>query len=276
MNFFHFMGKASRRHHPVAGPTLRALLLQLVMLVLVSCATTDQSKKYVSPDKLFSVSMDGNVITYRGLLVMDGVEMASDYMSGNPRVKSLSIESQGGEIDAGMKLGGLVYKNSLDVRVIGVICGSSCANYVFVSGKRKYIDRGALVMWHGSALRPESIPVTNKVVGKDGKEIIEEYKGAALVEYMKRPDIAAANEKEKKAHADFFHERGMDGRITVYGQEIGCDCNWTFSVDDMSRFGVDRVHADSRYPQPSALLGTMPVVTLKLDDRPGSTFEGKN
>ena len=220
--------------------------------------------------------MDGDVITYRGLLVMDGVERVSNYVSGNPRIKRLSIESQGGEIDAGMKLGDLVFDNSLDVRVIGVICGSSCANYVFLSGKRKFIDPGALVMWHGSALRPESIPITHKTISEDGKETIREYKGAALVEYMKRPDIASSNENERKAHADFFRARGVDGRITVYGQEMGCDCSWTFSADDMSRFGVGQVHADSRYPQPSALLETMPVVTIKLDDHPGSIFEGKN
>lgn len=237
-----------------------------VSLMLASCTTVRSAQKYVSPDKLFSVAVEGGVLTYRGLLMKDGIDQVEKYLADYPSVSVLAIESQGGEVAEGMRLGDLVLARSMDVRVIGSICASSCANYVFVSGRRKFIESGSLVMWHGSSLRPQDIPVT--ITAKDGKghSVSKEYKGEELLEYLRRPDIATAVEKDRKADMDFFKARKVDGRVTVFGQEIGCGCNWTFTVDDMKRFGIRRVHADSSYPDASPLVESLPVATLEIDD----------
>ena len=255
---------------------LHLLAAIIASLALASCTTIGTPRKYVSPDKFFSVAVEGDVLTYRGLLMKGGVDQVEKYLAEYPSVSVLAIESQGGDVTEGMRLGDLVLTRSMDVRVIGSICASSCANYVFVSGRRKFIESGALVMWHGSPLRPQDTPVTVTVVDGNGHSESKEYKGEALLEYLKRPEIAVAAERDRKEHLEFFKVRRMDGRITVFGQEIGCDCQWTFTVEDMGKLGVDRVYADSSYPNASPLLEDLSVVTLKLDDHPGHVSGSKD
>ncbi len=255
-------------------PHLAAAMTPL--LVLAACATAQVSEKYVSPEKLFSVAVNENVLTYRGLLTKDGVDRAEKYLSDYPAISVIAIESQGGEVADGMRLGDAVLKRSMDVKVIGSICASSCANYVFLSGNRKFIEAGALVFWHGSDLRPQSIPVTVTNVDDAGRSVSKSHAGAELLEYLKRPDIAAAAERDRMKQNDFFRARGIDGRVTVFGQEVGCDCEWTFTVDDMKRFGIDRVHTDSSYPDTSPLLESLSVATLRLADYPGHVSGSKD
>ena len=239
----------------------------LLLLGLTADAAAQVSEKYVSPDKLFSVVVSENALRYRGLLTKEGVDRAEKYLSDYPAINLLEIESQGGEVAEGMRLGDAILKRSMDVKVIGSICASSCANYVFLSGNRKLIEAGALVFWHGSELRPESMPATIINVDEAGHSITKTYAGAELLEYLQRPEIAAA-EKNRKEQVDFFRTRGIDGRVTVFGQEIDCDCEWTFTVEDMKKFGIDRVHADSSYPDSSPSLESLSVMTLRLEDYP--------
>ena len=268
-----WVGKPDRRYSQQGLPYL---LVAVAVLALTSCAAARVSEKHVSPEKLFSVALEGNVLTYRGMLMKDGVDQVEKYLSKYPATSVLAIESQGGDVVDGMRLGDIVRMRSMDVRVIGSICASSCANYVFVSGGKKFIEPGALVMWHGSDLRPQDIPVTVTNVDETGRHVSKEYKGAELLEYLRRPDIAAAAERSRKKQLDFFKERNMDGRVTVFGQEIGCDCQWTFTVEDMGKFGIDRVYADSSYPNASPLLETLSVVTIKLNDHPGHISGSKD
>jgi len=240
------------------------LLCLCLAVVLPAIASPAPEQKYVSPDQAFSIAVNGDVITFRGLLTMEGVQRAAEYITAHPGLKTLAIESQGGETNAGMGLGDLMLENKLDVRVIG-ICASSCANYVFVSGAKKVIEPRAVILWHGSPLRAEYIPVTTIVAGKDGSSVTTHYQGAQLLEYMKRPEVAAENEQDRKRHVAFFDARGVDGRLTVFGQEVGCGCNWTFSVKDMARFGLDEVQADTAYPLPSDL-EKYSIVAIALED----------
>lgn len=262
--------------HDIFRDLLCLLAAITVCLSLTSCATVRAPQKFVSPDKLFSVAVEGNTLTYRGALMKDGVDKVEKYLADYSSVSILAIESQGGEVAEGMRLGDLVLARGMDVRVIGSICASSCANYVFVSGKRKFVEPGALVLWHGSQLRPQDIPVTITVEDSNGHFESKEYKGEALLEYLKRPEIAVAAERDRKAHLEFFRARQVDGRVTVFGQEVGCDCQWTFTVEDMEKFGVGRVYADSSYPSASPLLETLSVVTLKLNDHPGHVSGSKD
>ncbi|WP_394696390.1 hypothetical protein [Pseudoxanthomonas japonensis] len=255
---------------------LHFLVAITASLALASCTTIRTPQKYVSPDKSFSVAVEGGVLTYRGLLMKRGVDQAEKYLAEHPSVSVLAIESQGGEVTEGMRLGDLVLARSMDVRVIGSICASSCANYVFVSGRQKFIEPGALLTWHGSPLRPQDMPITATVVDSDGHSESKEYKGEALLEYLKRPEIAISVERDRKEQMEFFRARRVDGRITVFGQEIGCDCQWTLTVEDMGKFGVDGVYADSSYPNAAPLLKELSVVTLRLKDYPGHVSGGKD
>jgi len=190
----------------------------------------------------------GSEIVYRGDIGSDAVDRIGALLVAHPEVTRLSIGSGGGDVEAGMKLGDLVLERGLDVRVLAPLCASSCANYVFVSGKNKIIDEGAVVLWHGSPLLPEAVAITETRVDAEGNSTEVTYEGEALAEYNRRPDIAASNERIRLEQVAFFERRGVDGRVTIFGQQVGCDCNWTFSVEDMVRFGIGSVHADGGYP----------------------------
>lgn len=254
-----------------AGFTRRCLTAAFLLssfMTCVACAPVREvvSHKYVAEDRTWSVAIEGRTVTYRGSLTNEGVQRVVTWLDSHPEVRSLAIESQGGEADAGMRLGDQVMMRSLDVDVIGTLCASSCANYVFVSGKRKSIAPGARVIWHGSPLRPEDIPVISEVVGADGRVVSELLKGDQLAAYLRRPDIAPIVERDRLLNQAFFDRRGVDGRVTTYGQELGCGCNWTFSVEDMNRLGISNVVAEDGYPASSPTFDGLPLVTLKLDE----------
>ena len=69
-----------------------------------------------------------------------------DSLAAKPAV--LSIRSPGGEVNAGMDLGGWVRAHKLDVRVME-FCLSSCANYVFPAGIKKIVSNFAMIGYHG-------------------------------------------------------------------------------------------------------------------------------
>ena len=67
----------------------------------------------------------------------------------NKNVTRLLISSDGGEVDAAIKLALWVFENQIDIEVRDY-CLSSCANYVFTAAKNKTIHPGAVVAWHGN------------------------------------------------------------------------------------------------------------------------------
>jgi len=243
-----------------------SLLFLLPLIVACAPGRAVVMEKYVAKDRTWSVAADGRTVTYRGVLTAEGVERVVAWLNRYSEIRSLAIESQGGDVDAGMRLGDEVLKRNLDVEVIGSLCASSCANYVFVSGRRKSIAPGAKVIWHGSPLRPEDIPVMDEVIGTDGSIEHELLEGDRLAAYLRRSDIAPVVEHERKRHQAFFKVRGVDGRVTTYGQEVGCGCNWTFSVEDMHRLGIEDVVAEEGYPVSSPTSDELLVVALKLSD----------
>lgn len=271
VRLFRLLEEATGRMGTPSSFTRRSLAMVLLLSWLVACVACAPIKdvvshKYVAEDKTWSVAVDGHTVTYRGVLTSQGVQRAVEWLDRYPGVRTLAIESQGGETDAGMRLGDQVMMRSLDVEVVGTLCASSCANYVFISGKRKSIANGAKVVWHGSPLRPEAIPVINEVVAADGSVVHELLEGEQLAAYLRRSDIAPEIERVRQLNQAFFDKRGVDGRVTTYGQEVGCGCNWTFSVEDMRRFGIGNVVAEEEYPGSSPVADGLPLVTLKLDE----------
>lgn len=65
-----------------------------------------------------------------------------------PSDKTLIVNSQGGNVEAGVKIGNTIFENKMDIVVRGM-CASSCANYLFTAGKRKMIENG-FVGFHGN------------------------------------------------------------------------------------------------------------------------------
>lgn len=193
-----------------------------------------------------AVRTRGAALLFIGSITPDAVARVAGLLDASPQVREVVIESSGGDVPAGMDFGELVHARGLDVRVTGTRCASSCANYVFPAGRRKTIDPGSLVLWHGSMLQEglvESFDVS-QVKHPSGRSL--NWRERRLLLRTVRADFQRLSARQ----ARFYERLGVDPAITVIGQQQGCRCNWTLVVEDMARFGVGGVSAPEDYASP--------------------------
>lgn len=88
---------------------------------------------------------DKNVLYYSGTIEDGDCEAFKKNMD---KVSLLVVNSVGGDINEGICMGNQVFAKRMDVKVYGA-CLSSCANYIFASGKNKTIH--GIVGFHGNA-----------------------------------------------------------------------------------------------------------------------------
>lgn len=73
-----------------------------------------------------------------------------------PQVTKVVLDSSGGEVIAGLKMGRLIFERGLDIEVNGM-CMSSCANYLFTAGKHKTVRPGSAVGFHGEPRNSKAV-----------------------------------------------------------------------------------------------------------------------
>lgn len=228
---------------------MAAICLPAVLLAAMTgvAATASAAQADGTGDELqATIQVEGAVIHYDGRITQASVARVRTLLDADSSVKELAIRSGGGDVEAGLALGGLVRDRGLDVRVVGDVCMSSCANYVFPAGRRKIVESGALVIWHGSMIQ---------------KNLLEDFDYSGVERQLGRPPNWRERWSMKRAarkwlrrvsaeQAAFYDRIGVDPRITVLGQLQGCGCNWTVPVADMAKFGIDSVAADPAYGMP--------------------------
>ena len=237
------------------GISSRVLLAALAFCGITTTASADDATR---------VTRDADAIVYVGDLSAAANREVHAILDAEPGVQWLHITSGGGEVNLGIDLGELVRARGLNVKVIDY-CASSCANYVFPAGRRKLLPADAAVVWHGSTLQagvgdPDSMDLT-EAEAQLGREFTGEEK-AQLAAQM-RSYFAGITRRQEA----LYRALGIDPRITVFGQDIGCDCEWTISAADMARFGVTGVEAADGYGGHLTPKGK-PIELLRLDDHP--------
>jgi ATP-dependent protease ClpP protease subunit len=184
-------------------------------LLSASCAPRSATTVRQMPDAL----------VYQGALSAEAnarVFQLYEHAPVKPRL--LRITSSGGDVNIGMDLGEWVFRNGLDLEVVDQ-CASSCANYVFASGRTKFLNPDSILMWHGGA-------------GQPGLEDQVEKLGEAGRTYM---------EAWKKREDAFFETIHVDKAITTYGQTAAHvvrpqnSAGYDYSIEDMARFGITNV-----------------------------------
>lgn len=140
------------------------------------------------------------------------------------------VNTRGGSAFAALAIGRYILKNNLDVEV-DRFCGSSCANYVFLAGKNKYLKQSSLIVFHGGALQKNLLNKIKKAVRRDTErhysgvdaywsdesydERLCQELGVKLGFCEKAEDCYEAFIKLEKA---FFDKINVDQKITIYGQ----------------------------------------------------------
>ncbi|XVO23279.1 MAG: hypothetical protein HEQ15_12960 [Betaproteobacteria bacterium] len=189
----------------------------------------------------FELSRAGAVLHFRGP-INEKAAIAFEEELGRGATQELRITSDGGSVDAGLRIGRLVRIHGLHVVVEGT-CVSSCANYVFTAGRTRTITTGAVVVWHGNTAQ------------KDGREM--DQCGAKKSSFDDLPNLpedfelrrANADEMTRRREAElaFFASVGVDDYIARVGQEPKFYGNFTMSVDAMAMFGLRGVKAPADY-----------------------------
>jgi len=155
-------------------------------------------------------------------------------------INTMVVTSLGGDTVPAMRLGYWIYDNQINL-IVDKVCLSSCANYFFTAAKSVFIKKGAIVFWHGGSTQKSLQPVNGSL-----KEL-EVRRHKIELEFR------------------FFRHINVKQDITVYGQlndsfllynTAGCirasddgDLQgWTYTIDDLKKFGVNNVISDNEQP----------------------------
>ncbi|BEM25138.1 hypothetical protein SME04J_35040 [Serratia marcescens] len=138
------------------------LSIAIITMAVSACDNENGSTKKEDELKVFT---SGNKIFYSGDISESGYEKV--HALANLDISTLVINSRGGDIVPGMKLGELVFDKKWNIQVQDY-CFSSCANYIFPAGKTKYISKFSQLGWHGGATQQFNDDIVPKE--KDDRE----------------------------------------------------------------------------------------------------------
>ncbi|WP_143169479.1 hypothetical protein [Vibrio quintilis] len=215
-------------------------MMSLVSLgLLQACTLHSRVDTDIDTDnEKLSINISDDMLSFRGEITESSVHQILKAVENYPgQIHKMTVNSTGGEVQSGILLGRWIFDNHIDL-TIERFCMSSCANYLLTAAKSVHINKDAIVLWHGGAtLR--------------GKDL-----SLAEIPYFKH-----SIDMEKK----FFRYIGVNERITDYGElndysllqtTTGCIeahqrkelQGWTYTLDDLKKFGVEHVISDNKNP----------------------------
>ena len=226
---------------------MRQFSLMVIILMLTACPLKKRNNNSVTitneESEVITVSLEknGTEIHYRGPMNHDANEAVKGFLDQNSGIKTLVIDSEGGEVLLGMTLGGYVHDHQLNVRV-EKLCFSSCANYIFTAD-HKYVTKNATVGYHGGVyyhpgMTPEDFPEAFESLKTEEEK---KKKWEQLRTYL-----MDASTKE----ANFYNRIGVQRRINNIGhadqyrkkyEPMGYH-GFTYSKEQFEQLGVNNIH----------------------------------
>ena len=139
------------------------------------------------------------------------------------RIDWIVIASLGGDVSSALDMAEAVYDSRASLVVAGP-CLSSCANYVFLAARRKYVIPGGIVAWHGG------VPERPKGDSDPAAPLIERSR-AFTAKIGVNPALFERYPKELDDSPDFID--------AVYNDKSPF---WTYSKADLeNRFSVQGI-----------------------------------
>ena len=218
-----------------------------------------------------TITVEGSTILFEGGFGPQTDRDFFDAVNGKEdQITTIRINSGGGITDEAMKIGLWIFDHELDV-IVDEICFSSCANYIFTAGKNKIIEKDAIVGWHGSeqqdnfiaagyGISLEELYRRNYDELKQWGEIPSGESKEEFIEHMMMTDDFGGVDEPT-----FLDKIGVNLLLMVYGflsdhfdYYFSDDTHfrgWTFSIEDMAKFGVENVtyQGEGDYPSEKAL-----------------------
>lgn len=206
-------------------------LLFITLLLLQGCAAIKAEppqKELKALDITKEVFIKNSQVHYLGKISKEKQAYFFKLVNNSATpIKSLYINSLGGDVQSAINIANWVYQQQLDVYIDNV-CMSSCANYILPAGKNKYLSKNSLLVWHGSSFQ-ENIDSEIKAKNND-------------FSWWRKQEI------------DFFNQVKVSPLITVCGFDsvsfidhflhyfgIKKLIGFTYSIEDLQRFGVSDI-----------------------------------
>ena len=200
-----------------------------------------------------SIRDEGSSMIYLGGLSAMGYDMLMR-LSEQGNTSALAITSPGGSEYCGIKIGEIVYNNGWDVHVRG-LCMSSCADYIVPAGRNKVLEDGGVVGRRCSARQDYFFAEQRGISGR--QQIVNSLSGALQMgsNYLTYEEFnqeiasfVAEHETLVELEHAFYERIGLDANVSVCVhlpkrfKSIEWSGGWTFTLDDMAKFGLDGNH----------------------------------
>lgn len=169
---------------------IKSLTIFFYIILVQGCATKP------APTKI-ELLLPGQIF-FQSEISPDSVDALMTLAESSPvPIHTLVVDSGGGEVMSGLRLGEFVHNNNIRV-IVRDYCASSCANYVLTGSPEVLVEKGALIGWHGGALQAIYRP---------------QFGGISMQNPDARDMIIEWQDKEAK----FFEKVGVNQIVTVLG-----------------------------------------------------------
>lgn len=237
---------------------------------------------FITPIRTLLNDMVGKVYYIDGVTAKGFVVLKEQLETSIFPPKKIMVASGGGDVLAGLAIAKLVNAYQLDVYV-GNVCASSCANYIFLAGRYKWLNQNSIIMYHGNT-QQEKFKNLKKLLqtsngnisrlpndigfGIKNKELtfspvtkIPSIEDILVRRYLGIPEMLTNLEYIKfyeQLEVGFYKKIGVDLHIAVYGQVGKYESTYKsyqyegfyYSLEDMARMGVKNIRVKNHLWQP--------------------------
>lgn len=166
--------------------TIRLIAVLLLFLFSAGCERNEPS---------YTIRTDGGDIFFSGRITSAAADSVIEEIGGARR---LIIFSNGGDVDAAIRIGHAVIEGSVTVEV-DTLCASSCAHYIFAVAPAKVIREQSAVIFHTS-------PFTWEHLLSNG--------------YIRSPDIESSNKRHLSELTALYQKAGVSTGVLVCASRL--------------------------------------------------------
>lgn len=153
------------------------------------------------------------------------------------QIRKIQVTSPGGDVSEGISIAELVRDKNLTVEVKGM-CGSSCANYIFMAAKQKKVFPGGQVCFHGNSntSTPNFKIFREQVVVTDRDKL----SASQLEENIRKGWVSI--QRIQKREREFYASIGMKVDLGFFNLENYAGYDWVCPTKaGFARFGISGI-----------------------------------
>jgi hypothetical protein len=145
---------------------------------------------YLPTECMASIIRDGDTVYVNGVIDEVAAQLLNAEFDNGAR--KLVIQSKGGDAAAALSVAENMLKYDVDI-VVDKYCMSACANYLFLAGRQKSLQAGALLGYHGGLVGADA--AFYAAIGVDVDSIANNYNPATILKGLRPVDMTVNGQK---------------------------------------------------------------------------------